>query len=102
MLDAMRWLACKGSLTFFILLPFFFPGPFFSQQVGVDVCAKIEVTSVEEIRKDGEAVSTSEHDFGSRQDGYCVLLKTSVVRVQDDAVIADGTHSVWVPRYASR
>jgi hypothetical protein len=71
-------------------------------QVGVDVCAKIEVTSVEEIRKDGETIPAKEMDFGDRKDGYCIKLKTEVVRVQDDAVIADGTHLVWVPKCVSK
>jgi hypothetical protein len=73
-----------------------------SVQVGVDIFAKIEVIAVEEIRKDAEMILTKEIDFGSRQDGYCIKLQTEVVRVQDDAVIADGTHSVWVPKCMSQ
>lgn len=69
--------------------------------VGVEVCAKIEVVDVKHYTVDGKDVSSVERDFGSRQDGYEVTLKTEVIRVQDDAVISEGSHSVWVPGYIS-
>ena len=61
----------------------------------MEVCAKIEVVSVKEDIKDGEVVSTKGKDFGDRKNGFEVQLKTFVVRVQDDAIIAEGTHTVW-------
>jgi hypothetical protein len=77
-------------------------------QVGVEVCARIEVTSVKENHTGadgGEAVSSEEEssDFVFRrgQKGYDIELQTEVIRVQDDAVIAKGSHSVWIPTYLS-
>jgi hypothetical protein len=65
-------------------------------QVGVEVCARIEVTSVKENVRGGEAVTPKEKQFG-HEDGYDIVLKTQVIRVQDDAVIAEGAHSIWIP-----
>lgn len=69
--------------------------------VGQQVCARIQVVSVEHFSRGREEVSTKEKDFGSRQDGHEIQLSTEVVRTQDNEVIADGTHSVWIPGYLS-
>jgi hypothetical protein len=71
------------------------------EKVGVEVCARIEVTAVKHYAKDGDEVSAKEKDFGSRQAGYDVELQTQVIRVQDDAVIAEGSHSLWIPGHLS-
>jgi hypothetical protein len=57
--------------------------------VGASVNAKIEVQDV--LRESGE---------GSMQEkGYQVCLITEVTRVRDDALIAEGSHTVWIPDY---
>jgi hypothetical protein len=79
-------------------------------QVGVEVCARIEVTSVKENHTGddigSEAVSPEEEEssdfvFRRGQKGYDIELQTEVIRVQDDAVIAKGSHLVWIPTYLS-
>jgi acyl dehydratase len=66
--------------------------------VGVEVCAKLEVTSVEEKAKE---VASPNPDLSPshKDDGYQVQLETKVVRVRDDEIIACGTHTVWIPDY---
>ena len=49
--------------------------------------------------KDADTVSAVKHSFGNRKDGYEIELNTTVVRVQDDASIAEGKHKVWIPGY---
>lgn len=72
--------------------------------VGVEVCATIEVVSVEDPEVT-EEVDMPECGGGSRQDlyersnGFEVCLRTEVARVRDDATIASGTHSIWIPDY---
>jgi hypothetical protein len=61
--------------------------------VGVEVCAQIEVESVMEATQ--EAIVGSDYVDG----GYEISLTTRVVRVQDDAVVAEGSHKVWMPGY---
>lgn len=70
--------------------------------VGQEVCATVQVISVKHYTRDGEEVSIKEKDFGSRQDGDEIQLVTQVVRTQDNEVIAEGSHSVWIPEYLSR
>lgn len=53
--------------------------------VGVAVEAKILVTEVLESTDD------------NYRHGYQVHLETKVCRVRDDALIAQGTHTVWIP-----
>jgi hypothetical protein len=53
--------------------------------VGVSVLAKIEVTHVEIARETNY--------------GFKVELETSVTRVRDNAVIANGKHAIWLPDY---
>ena len=65
--------------------------------VGVEVCAKLEVTSVKEKAK--EIASATNPSSSRKDDGYEVQLETKVVRVRDDEVIACGTHTVWIPDY---
>jgi len=69
--------------------------------VGVTVLAQIRVTSVtqqnrpmsEEDRTEVE--SRTQH----RQMGYLVQLESNVTRVQDDATIARGEQTIWIPNY---
>ncbi|KAG7350268.1 hypothetical protein IV203_009628 [Nitzschia inconspicua] len=61
--------------------------------VGVEVCARIEVNYVKEATRRG-TLGTENVD-----NGYEIGLTTQVVRVQDDAVVSEGTHQVWMPGY---
>jgi hypothetical protein len=70
--------------------------------VGQEVYATVQVVGVKHYTRDGEEVSIKEKDFGSRQDGDEIQLLTEVVRIQDNEVIAEGSHSVWIPGYLSR
>ena len=69
--------------------------------VGVAVAATIEVVSVKEARR---LSSLDEDDGSSRSDhkrkhGYDVVLRTVVVRVRDNCIIAEGAHELWIPDY---
>ena len=70
--------------------------------VGVTVASMIEVVSIKGVK---ELHSSEADDDGSNRDhkrskyGYDVVLRTVVTRVRDDAVIAEGTHELWVPDY---
>lgn len=70
--------------------------------VGQEVNATIQVIGVKHFTRHGEDVSIKERDFGSRQEGHEIRLVTKVARTQDDEVIAEGSHSVWIPGYLSR
>lgn len=61
--------------------------------VGVEVCARVEVVSVKEAKRKG-IVGTENTDSG-----FEIALTTEVVRVQDDAVVSQGKHKVWMPGY---
>jgi hypothetical protein len=61
--------------------------------VGVEVCAQIEVESVKEATREGS--DGSENVDG----GFEIGLTTRVIRVQDDAIVSEGTHKVWMPGY---
>jgi len=66
--------------------------------VGVEVAASIRVESVRKTKRDnGDA--TADGQNGSTSTGYEILLSTQVTRVQDDAIIAEGVHTVWIPGY---
>jgi acyl dehydratase len=72
--------------------------------VGVAVHAKIEVVEVVSSNNDEEGGTTrsrerGEEDRYDRRYGHQVDLKTTVARVRDDVVIAEGEHSVWIPDY---
>lgn len=76
--------------------------------VGVAVNAKIKVEEVVDTNKDEEGSDQSEEkkrpvrgdeDRYDRRVGYQVNLTTAVTRVRDDAVIAEGRHSIWIPDY---
>lgn len=80
--------------------------------VGVAIHAKIEVVQVVSSNNDEEGVSNKgrthntdgspdrgEEDRYDRRYGHQVDLKTTVARVRDDVVIAEGEHSVWIPDY---
>ena len=69
--------------------------------VGVPVTASIEVLSVQQSTRPVRDEEQDERvEVGSeRKWGYNVTLKTAVTRVRDDAVIAQGTHELWVPDY---
>jgi hypothetical protein len=74
--------------------------------VGVSVNAKIQVEEVldtnrheKDSGKERERPARGEEDRYDRRYGYQVNLKTQVSRVRDDAVIAEGKHSIWIPDY---
>ncbi len=58
-------------------------------------------TGIKHYVKDSDEVTAKETNYGSRQDGYDVELQSQVIRVQDDAVIAEGSHSLWIPGHLS-
>ncbi len=70
--------------------------------VGQEVFARVQVTGVKHFTRDGVEVSTKEKDFGSRQDGHEIQLATQVIRTQDNEIIAEGSHSVWIPGYLAQ
>lgn len=70
--------------------------------VGQEVNATIQVIGVKHCTRHGEKVSIKEGDYGSRQEGYEIRLVTEVVLTQDNEVIAEGSHAVWIPGYLSR
>jgi acyl dehydratase len=63
--------------------------------VGTEVRASVVVVKVEEQH---QPTLKPLSDF-NEEAGFEIDLKTQVVRVQDDALIADGTHKVWIPNY---
>jgi hypothetical protein len=70
--------------------------------VGQAVHAKIEVVQVvasNNNRDKEDSPEQGEGDFYDRRYGHQVNLKTTVSRVRDDAAIAEGEHSVWIPDY---
>jgi hypothetical protein len=75
--------------------------------VGVEVCASVQVESVRQTHQglnhslvqDGEQQQQQRHVLSSTEKGYEIVLSTEVVRVQDDATIAEGKHTVWLPSY---
>lgn len=78
--------------------------------VGVSVVAQITVAQVSEgpdpesTTAEGLETPRSENGRAPQQQqhagkGYTVHLDTRVLRVRDDAVIAEGTHCIWIPDY---
>lgn len=76
--------------------------------VGVEVCATVQVESVMQTHQggnhglvqDGEPQQQPQLNvLSSTEKGYEIVLSTEVVRVQDDAAIAKGKHTVWLPSY---
>jgi len=72
--------------------------------VGVEVCARIEVVAVVDSSKaESRNLSSGETPYRGeqhdRKKGYEVQFKTSVNYVRDDNIVAEGTHSVWIPDY---
>jgi len=63
--------------------------------VGMEVSASIEVESVSQTHRDGNGGGHN----GNAGMGYEILLSTQVTRVQDEIIIAEGYHQVWVPGY---
>jgi len=64
--------------------------------IGVEVRAEIEITAVEANVAKNSAIHK---DVPNREksDGYQIQMMTKVQRLQDGAMIANGTHSVWIP-----
>eukprot|EP00934_Nitzschia_sp_Nitz4_P006508 Nitzschia sp. Nitz4//scaffold17_size182527//54020//54700//NITZ4_001842-RA/size182527-processed-gene-0.92-mRNA-1//1//CDS//3329539304//6498//frame0 len=69
--------------------------------VGQEVCASVQVVQVDHFTGDHLNGSSKEKDWGSPQEGHEIRLETEVIRTQDNEVIAQGTHSVWIPGYLS-
>jgi len=70
----------------------------------VEVCARIEVVAVVDSSKaESRNLSSGETPYRGeqhdRKKGYEVQFKTSVNYVRDDNIVAEGTHSVWIPDY---
>lgn len=66
--------------------------------VGVTVSALIEVTQVESKSKDQVVEGTTEYD---KRLGYEVNLDTKILRLRDDAIISEGSQTIWIPDYLS-
>jgi len=84
--------------------------------VGVTVTASIQVVDVtrqaatkpsrsQQFTTTTNSAAAGEEDAGEEEAGeecklgYRVSLKTAITRVRDDAVIAEGTHELWIPDY---
>mmetsp|Transcript_20727 Transcript_20727/g.48777 ORF Transcript_20727/g.48777 Transcript_20727/m.48777 type:complete len:254 (-) Transcript_20727:240-1001(-) len=68
--------------------------------VGMEVAACIEVESIREAQRDGKPKGGGGRDNKTAtRTGYEIVLSTRVIRVQDDAVIAKGYSTVWIPGY---
>lgn len=67
--------------------------------VGMEVAASIKVESVNETQRDDGSKIGGKNGNGKAESGYEILLSTQVIRVQDDVVIAEGCHTVWIPGY---
>lgn len=77
--------------------------------VGVEINATIEVTDVIDTRCGDSQNESKDEDKPSKRDsmdaaaelkyGYKVHLKTTVTRNRDNLVIAEGSHSIWIPDY---
>lgn len=65
--------------------------------VGMEVAASIRVESVHEARRDGKPTGMGRDK--TTETGYEIVLSTRVIRVQDDAVVAEGYSTVWIPGY---
>jgi len=70
--------------------------------VGQEVTATIRVLDIKHFTFNSKEVSIKEQDFGRRQEGHEIRLSTEVIRTQDMEIIAEGSHSVWIPGYLSR
>lgn len=77
--------------------------------VGVEINASIEVTDVIDNRcgdgvqqpkeEERQRVKMSAVSAEELKYGYTVHLKTTVTRNRDNLVIAEGSHSIWIPDY---
>lgn len=70
--------------------------------VGQEVFASVQVIGVKHFDRNGDEVSTKAKDFGSHQEGHEIRLMTEVVRTQDNEIISEGSHTIWIPGYLSR
>ena len=72
--------------------------------VGVEVRAKIEVVSVcktgsEDCDEEDENQTKEHKDVRDRKNGHQVNLRTGVFRINDETLIGEGSHSIWIPDY---
>ncbi|CAB9522536.1 expressed unknown protein [Seminavis robusta] len=76
--------------------------------VGVEVRAKIQVITVATTggsntlataKEEEDPDDDPQNEVRKRKHGHQVDLKTQVFRINDEIVIAEGTHSVWIPDY---
>lgn len=65
--------------------------------VGMEVEASIKVEAVNETKRTEKTTTGGQN--GTAATGYEILLSTQVIRVQDNAVIAEGLSTVWIPGY---
>lgn len=68
--------------------------------VGVPIVATIEVTQVIDNRnakQTSQEQREQECDVYNRSQGYQINLSTKVLRLRDEAIIAEGSHSIWIP-----
>mmetsp|Transcript_39242 Transcript_39242/g.94889 ORF Transcript_39242/g.94889 Transcript_39242/m.94889 type:complete len:257 (+) Transcript_39242:280-1050(+) len=63
--------------------------------VGTEVQATVTVLDV---KPQHQPASLNYQNF-NEEAGYEIDLKTSIRRVQDDALIAEGSHKVWIPNF---
>jgi len=66
--------------------------------VGMEVCARIKIESVNETQRNN-ANNDNYKKMSTEETGYEILLSTQVIRVQDDIIISEGHHTVWIPSY---
>ncbi|GAX14508.1 hypothetical protein FisN_11Hh029 [Fistulifera solaris] len=65
--------------------------------VGLAVQAEIEVAEI--VPSDENSNPLMEGEEGMYGPGHMVLLNTQVTRVRDDACVAHGKHTIWIPDY---
>mmetsp|Transcript_2904 Transcript_2904/g.3327 ORF Transcript_2904/g.3327 Transcript_2904/m.3327 type:complete len:249 (+) Transcript_2904:99-845(+) len=66
--------------------------------VGMEVCARIKIESVNETQRNN-ANNDNYKKMSTEETGYEIFLSTQVIRVQDDIIISEGHHTVWIPSY---
>ena len=66
--------------------------------VGTEVEASVTVVDVK-LQHQPASLNNIHQNYFNEEAGYEIELQTSIRRVQDDALIAEGSHKVWIPNY---
>jgi hypothetical protein len=53
----------------------------------------------EKVRQGVAGTDDGSNGHNSGDKGYEIVLATQMIQVQDDAVVSEGTHRVWIPGY---